>query len=99
MIVLGNLQIKSMVKNHHLAKAVLDVLWNELTRQLEYKAAWEKREYIKVDIFFAGSQVSSCCGDQNVDTKYLSVRNWICPICGAEHDRDINPAGGSGMGR
>ena len=91
-IVSENLQIKNMVKNHHLAKAISDVSWYELTRQLEYKAKWNGRKYIKIDTFCASSQICSVCGYQNSDTKDLSVRIWICPKCGAEHDRDINAA-------
>ena len=91
-IVSENLQIKNMVKNHHLAKAISDVSWYELTRQLEYKSKWNGRKYIKIDTFYASSQICSACGYQNSDTKDLSVRTWICPKCGAEHDRDINAA-------
>ena len=91
-IVSENLQIKSMVKNHQLAKAISDVSWYELTRQLEYKAKWNGRKYIKIDTFYASSQICSVCGCQNPDTKDLSVRTWICPECGTEHDRDINAA-------
>ena len=91
-IVSENLQIKNMVKNHHLAKSITDVSWYELTRQLEYKAAWNGRKYIRIDTFYASSQICFSCGYQNVDTKDLSVRRWICPKCGAEHDRDINAA-------
>lgn len=91
-IISENLRIKNMVKNHHLAKYISDVSWYELTRQLEYKAEWNKRKYIKIDTFYASSQLCSACGYQNADTKDLSVRKWICPGCGAEHDRDINAA-------
>ena len=91
-IVTENLQIKNMVKNYHLAKSISDVSWYELTRQLEYKAKWNKRKYVKIDMFYASSQICSACGYQNADTKDLSVRTWICPKCGAEHDRDINAA-------
>ena len=91
-IVTENLQIKNMVKKHHLAKSISDVSWYELTRQLEYKAGWNKRKYVKIDTFYASSQLCSACGYQNADTKDLSVRKWICPKCGAEHDRDINAA-------
>lgn len=91
-IVSENLQIRNMVKNHHLAKSISDVSWYELTRQSEYKTAWNGRQYIKIDTFYASSQICSACGYQNVDTKDLSVREWECPVCGAEHDRDINGA-------
>ena len=91
-IVSENLQIKNMVRNHHLAKAITDASWHELTRQLEYKAEWNKRKYIKIDTFYASSQICSICGCQNAETKNLSVREWICPVCGAKHDRDVNAA-------
>ncbi len=91
-IVSEGLQIKNMVKNHHLAKSIMDVSWYELTRQLGYKAEWNGRQYIKTDTFYAGSQICSACGYQNTDIKDLSVREWICPKCRAKHDRDINAA-------
>ena len=86
------LQIKNMVKKHNLAKSIADVSWYELTRQLEYKAGWNGRKYIKIDPFYASSQICSTCGHQNTETKDLSVREWKCPICGAMHDRDVNAA-------
>ena len=91
-IVSEDLQIKNMVKNHDLAKSISDASWNELTRQLGYKAEWNGREYIKIDTFYASSQICSTCGYQNTDIKDLSVREWRCPKCRAKHDRDINAA-------
>ena len=91
-IVSENLRIKNMVKNHHLAKSIIDVSRYELTRQLEYKAKWNGRRYIKIDTYYASSQLCSVCGYQNRDIKNLSVRKWVCPKCGEMHDRDINAA-------
>lgn len=81
-----------MIKNHKLAKSISDVSWYELTRQLEYKAKWNNRIYIKVDSFCASSQLCSYCGCQNKEIKDLSVRQWKCPNCGEIHDRDVNAA-------
>ena len=91
-IVSENLSVNSMVKNHNLAKAISDASWYELTRQLGYKAEWNDREYVKIDRFYASSQLCSVCGYKNTETKNLSVREWTCPQCRTSHDRDINAA-------
>ncbi len=91
-IVSEDLAVSNMVKNHSLAKAIQDCGWYELTRQLSYKADWNNRDYIKIGKFVPSSQLCSNCGYQNPDTKDLSVREWVCPVCGVIHDRDINAA-------
>lgn len=91
-IVSENLNVSNMIKNHSLAKAISDCGWYELTRQLQYKADWNNRDYVKIDRFFKSSQTCNECGYIYPETKDLSVREWICPKCGAIHDRDINAA-------
>lgn len=85
-----DLNIKGMVKNHNLAKAIHDMGWYELTRQLTYKAEWNNKIYHKVNRYYPSSQLCNVCDYKNEDTKNLSVRFWICPECNTEHDRDKN---------
>ena len=91
-IVLEDLVVSNMVKNHNLAKAISDCGWYELTRQIGYKSDWNNRQYVKIGRFTKSSQPCNVCGYINTDTKDLSVREWICPQCGTVHDRDINAA-------
>lgn len=86
------LQVKNMLKNHKLAKAISDVSWCEFCLQLEHKCLWHDKKFVKIDTYFASSQICSNCGFKNSDVKDLNIREWICPECGEHHDRDINAA-------
>ena len=89
-ICIEDLKVENMLKNHNLAQSISDVSWSKFTTQLEYKAQWYGKVIKKVDTFYASSQTCHCCGYKNEGTKDLKVREWTCPKCHAEHDRDIN---------
>lgn len=91
-IVSEELSVSNMVKNHNLAKSISDCGWYELTRQLQYKADWNGRQYIKIGRFVKSSQTCHVCGYVNQETKDLAVREWTCPECNTYHDRDVNAA-------
>lgn len=90
-IYLETLAVKNMMKNHCLAGAIADCGWYELTRQLEYKAAWYGRTIVKIDRFFPSSKTCNECHFIKQDLT-LKDREWDCPECGVHHDRDVNAA-------
>lgn len=89
-IVIEDLTVRNMVKNHSLARAIHDASWSELRRQLEYKAEWYGRQVIVIDRWYPSSKTCSACG-RIAEKLPLNVREWTCP-CGAVHDRDVNAA-------
>lgn len=90
-IVLEDLAVKNMVKNHNLAKAISEMGWRELRTMLEYKAKWHGRNLIIIGRFEPSSKVCSSCGNCKSNLK-LSDRTYHCSKCGLEIDRDLNAA-------
>ena len=90
-LVLENLAIKNMVKNHCLAKAISQVGWGQFCTMLKYKAEQEGKIYLEVDRFFPSSKTCHVCLNQ-VGSLPLDVRTWTCNSCNTTHDRDINAA-------
>ena len=86
-----SLAVKNMVQNHCLAKAISDVGWGEFTRQLDYKTKWYGRTLVKIDRFYPSSKTCHAC-KHVLDSLPLDIREWVCPVCGVVHDRDINAA-------
>jgi putative transposase len=89
-IVVENLKVSNMLKNHKLAKSISDVSWYEFTRQLEYKAKWYGRNFEKVNPHNTSKMCSDC--DTLNTTLTLDIREWVCTNCGSLHDRDVNAA-------
>jgi len=88
-IVMEDLNVKGMMKNHKLAKAIQEVNLGEFKTILRYKSEWYGREIVEIDRFFPSSKLCSVCGYKNTLLK-LKDREWLCPECGTHHDRDIN---------
>ena len=84
------LKIKNMVKNHHIAKSITDASLSEIIRQLEYKTKWKGKKIYKIATYYPSSQICSHCGYKNPLIKDLSIREYTCPNCQYELDRDYN---------
>jgi putative transposase len=89
-VVIEDLAVANLLKNHRLARAISDVAWRELRRMLEYKCAWYGRDLVVVDRWFPSSKLCGTCGTVRARLP-LDVREWTCG-CGAVHDRDVNAA-------
>ena len=89
-IVIEDLNVRGMLKNHHLARVVSDMGFFELRRQLDYKAEWYGSKVVVADRWYPSSKTCSTCGFI-LDALPLDVREWTCE-CGTKHDRDINAA-------
>lgn len=86
-----NLNVEGLLKNHKLAKSISDVSWSMFISMLNYKCDWYNKQLVKVDRFFPSTKTCNVCGYVNQDLT-LKDRNWICPNCNTNLDRDINAA-------
>ena len=90
-IILEDLNIKGMMKNHKLALAVGEVGWNSFESKLKYKCEWYGKNLIYIGRFEPSSKICSSCGTINKELT-LSDREWKCKKCEVVHDRDLNAA-------
>ena len=90
-IVMEDLNVKGMVRNHKLAESISEVNWGEFRRILAYKAAWHGRQLVFIDRFYPSSKRCNHCGYINKGLT-LKDRQWVCPECGSLIDRDYNAA-------
>jgi putative transposase len=91
-VVIEDLNVAGMLKNHKLARSLSDIGMGEIRRQLVYKAKRYRTRLVVANRFFPSSQLCSACGEQNPVVKDLKIREWTCPSCGVIHDRDVNAA-------
>jgi len=90
-VIVENLHVKGMVRNHNLAKAISDVGWGMFTNFLAYKLERKGAKLVEIDRWFPSSKLCSNCFYQ-VGEMPLDIREWTCPHCGTHHDRDGNAA-------
>ena len=88
-IVMEDLNIKGMMKNKHLSRAISEQGFYEFIRQIKYKSQRYGIKFIQVDRFYPSSKTCSCCGNIKQELK-LSDRVYRCEYCGLEIDRDYN---------
>jgi len=86
-----DLNVKGMLGNRCLSRAIADMGFGEFRRQLEYKAKWHGGQVVVVDRWYPSSKTCSCCRVK-IETLTLAQRHWSCNACGAMHDRDVNAA-------
>src|SRR5262249_55445798 len=91
LIVIEDLNVRGMVRNRHLARAISDCGWGEFRRQLAYKCQRYGRRLVVIDRWYPSSKTCSVCGHLLAELS-LGVRQWKCPSCSTRRDRDLNAA-------
>ncbi len=88
-ICIEDLNVKGMIKNHKLAESIQSLSFGRFREILVYKCDWYGRDLVVIDRFYPSSKLCNVCGYKNKDLT-LKDRNWCCPKCSTEHDRDVN---------
>ena len=91
LIGIEDLNVKGMLGNPCLSRAIADMGFGELRRQIMYKAAWRGGQVVVADRWYPSSKTCSHCG-YRLEVLGLDRRRWICPGCATQHDRDVNAA-------
>lgn len=91
-VCIETLDMRTMSRLLRFGKSVSDNSFGKFSDMLSYKLYYRGKRLLQVDKWYPSSQLCHVCGYRNKEVKDLSIRNWKCPKCGAEHDRDINAA-------
>lgn len=94
LIVLEDLNVRGLLKNHCLARGISEAAWGDFISKVRYKAAWAGVEFVQVGRWYPSTRTCSRCGHRTGPhgPSDLGTREWVCPDCGATHDRDVNAA-------
>jgi putative transposase len=90
-IYLEDLNVSGMLKNRKLARKIAESAWSTLKSMIEYKAGYAGKTVHSISRWYPSSKTCSSCGHK-MATMGLEVREWTCPSCGVDHDRDLNAA-------
>ena len=93
LVCVESLNMRSMAnKGFGNGKATLDNGYGIFLDMLEYKLCDRGKVLVRIDKWFPSSQICSACGTIHPELKDVNIKKWVCPDCGAHHDRDINAA-------
>jgi putative transposase len=90
-IFMEDLNVNGMLKNQKLSRSIQEVSWSTLVEMIRYKSDWNNRNFHQISRWFPSSKTCSVCSHV-LDQLALSTRDWVCPVCGHHHDRDLNAA-------
>jgi putative transposase len=90
-IYMEDLNVSGMLKNRKLSRAIQEASWSQLVTMIEYKCGWYGKTFYRISRWTPSSKTCSHC-EHKLEKLPLSIRNWTCPTCNTDHDRDLNAA-------